>query len=415
VLLMAVPPTLACVSGRRVLTVAAGMGIRTVLLDEQIPVETAFMADVPVEVDLDDWQTAEAALRHAASRHRVDAVLSVRDSRVPLAGYLASRLGVGGLALHAALNCHDKARMRSALQGAGLPGPRYAVAQEPREALRLGEHVGFPLVLKRTRGAGGTGVRLCHDANELNSAVTALSDAEMPVELLAEQYLAGPEYAVQTVTTGTGTEILSVLAEHIGPPPRFAEIGYDHPCGLGPDRRGMLCDHVVAALGALGVDCGVAHVQVRLTGDGPRIIEVNPRPPGGLLAHVTEIVSGVDMVQAAIEAALDRPISRREPAADYIRYRCVVFDRTGFVDFDEAVLAEFEDIDDLAVGPVLALDVDRGDLVLPVEHPDGGAYGRLVVAGGHPAEVDRRYRDILDRLRLRIDDNPLPAPSNPEW
>lgn len=397
-------PTVVCVAGRHVLDVMSAMGIRTILLDDEIPWEVACAVDLPVEVDLTDWPACERALRTLLARTElsVDAVISLRDSHVPLAGYLAARLGTRGMSLHAALNCNSKARMRRALEGAGIANPAFALALEPKEAERLGETVGFPLVLKRTRGAGGGAVRLCEDQPALVAAIADLTETTGPAELLAEQYMTGPEYAVQTVTLDGVTEVLSVLRAHIGPAPRFAETGYDCPADLRPQQNAELDELVRAALSAVGLDHGVAHIQVRYTSEGPKVVEINPRPPGGVLAHVTHVVSGVDMVRAAIEAALGVRLTRSARRASHVMYRCVVFDRPGFLSYEAAALSDSPRGDGDSLTPIIEVDADPGDLVLAVDHPDGGVYGRVVLFGDADADLATQYRAVMDRLRPRI-------------
>lgn len=398
--------TVVSIAGRRVLEVLRDLGYRTVVLDHEVPWEVALNADVPVEVDLDDWEAAEAALTRVHQRAPVDAVLSVRDSYVPLAGYLAARLGVRGLALHAAQICHDKSRMRRALDGAGVANPRYAVVEEPAAALPAAGAVGYPMVVKRVRGAGGAGVRLCRDDAELAAVVVELTEPDDPVPLLLEEYLDGVEYAVQTVTVDGVTEVLSVLAEHIGPPPRFAETGYDVPSGLAVADEALLGRYVADALAAIGFDHGIAHAQVRLTADGPRVIEINPRPPGGVITDVTEVVSGVDLVRAAVQATLGVPLTRSAPRASHARYRCVVFPHAGVVHYDVSALEDLPPAPPGVPAPIVSIDVEPGDVVLPVEHPDGGVYGRVVVFGATEAELDAQYDAILGRLAIRV--RPIP-------
>ncbi len=397
--------TVICVAGRRVLEVLAGLGIRVILLDEEIPWDVACGVDLPVECDLTDWQACEQAVRKLLARTgtAADAVISVRDSHVPLAGFLAARLGIAGLPLHAALNCHDKARMRRVLDGAGLPNAKFALALDQKEAVLLADAVGYPLVLKRTRSAGGSAVRLCADAAALASVAAEFTAAGEPAELLAEEYLDGQEYAVQSVTISGQTEILSVFRTHIGPAPRFAEVGYDFPCDLRPRHYGELTRYVERALAAVGLDNAVAHSQVRLTRAGPRLIEINPRPPGGLLAHVSEVVSGVDLVRAAVEAALGEPLTRTAPLASRFRYRCIVFDRQGYLGYDPAALAGPQPG---GLTPIVEVDAEPGDLVLAVDHPDGGVYGRIVVFGNDADDLGASFADVLGKLKISLAGQP---------
>lgn len=380
--------SVACISGRRVVDVLAGMDVRTVLLGDPTPLELACLADVPLDVDLDDWRATETAVRWLHEVRPLDAVFSVYDAYLPLASYLAARLGVRGLALPAALNCDSKARMRLALEGAGVPGPYYVVVADPADVEAAAKRLGFPVVVKKAVGARGRGALLCRDRNDVARAATVLGGGA----LLVEQYVEGPEYAVQTITVDGVTEVVNVLAQHVGPGPRLAEVGYDFPSGLGENGDRELGLFVAAALRALGFDNGIAHVQARVGPAGPMLINVAARPPGGQLCAVTERVSGVDMTRAAVEVALGRPVVRRLATASHVLYRCVAFDKAGVVDYDPAALES----------PGVWLDVAPGDRVHPADDPKGGSYGRIVVYGDEPARLESDYQRILESLRPRV-------------
>ncbi|GAA3828562.1 hypothetical protein GCM10022226_56740 [Sphaerisporangium flaviroseum] len=391
-------PSVVCVAGRRVVDVLAEMGVRTVLLGDPTPIDLACTVDVPVDVDLDDWTATEAAVRRIHDAHPLDAVLSVYDSCLPLAGYLAARLNVAGLDLPAAMNCGNKLRMRLALEGAEIPGPAYVVVGDPDEGEAAAARLGHPVVVKKITDARGKGSRVCRNPADVGEAIAVLREETSP-NLLIEEYVEGPEYAVQTVTTGGVTEVVSVLAQQTAEGQRPVEIGYDFPSGLDGESLRRLGDFVARALRALGFGDGIAHAQVRLSGSAPVLINVKPRPPGGRLCAVTEAVSGVDMVRAAVEVALGRPISRRAPTARYARYRCMTTDVAGTVDYEPVTPhgAKGE-----LPPPTVAMDVEPGDEVLPLDHPGGGVYGRIVVYTESAAELEPAYRSVLDVLRPRV-------------
>jgi len=381
-------PSIACVSGRRVVDVLAGMDVRTVLLGDPTPLDLACLADVPLDVDLGDWKATEAALGALHHVRPLTAVFSVFDAHLPLAGYLAARLGIRGLSLAAALNCDNKARMRLVLDGAGVAGPAHLVVNDPADAEPAARRLGYPVVLKKTVGARGRGALVCHDDADVARAVTTFGGGA----LLVESYVDGPEYAIQTITVDGVTEVVNVLAQHVGPGPRQPELGYDYPSGLGEVGDLALGEFVVSALHALGFDDGVAHVQVRIGADGPVLMNVAARPPGGQLCALTERVSGVDMTRAAVDVALGLPVLRHEPTASRALYRCVAFGQAGVVDYDVDALDS----------PGVFLDVEPGDQVHPADDPRGGSYGRIVVYGDETPQLLRDYQAVLDSLRPRV-------------
>ena len=70
----------------------------------------------------------------------------------------------------------------------------------------------------------------------------------------------------------------------------------------------------VRAAEALGVRSGALHIEVKLTPDGPRIIEVNGRVGGGAIDALYTAVHGRSLTGYAAAAALGEPVGP-EPVA----------------------------------------------------------------------------------------------------
>ncbi|MET8155518.1 ATP-grasp domain-containing protein [Sphaerisporangium sp. NPDC005289] len=393
-------PNVICVAGRRVVHVLAEMDVRTTLLGDPTPLDLACVVDLPLDVDLGDWAATEALLRGLHDARPFGGVVNVYDAHLPLAGYLAARLGVAGPAMSAAMNCDSKLRMRLALAGGGVPVPAHHLVGDPDEAQAAASRLDYPVLVKKVTGARGKGTRVCRGPEEVAAAVVALRTEDHP-DLLVEEYIDGPEYAVQTVTAGGVTDVAGILAQHTAPGARPLEIGYDHPSGLGPEKEAELGAFVAEALRVLGLENGVAHTQVRLGPEGPVVVNVSLRPPGGRLCEVTEAVSGVDLVRAAVEVTLGRPVTRRSPVARYVMYRCLTFDQAGAVEYDPRALAEVGE----APAPVVSMDVEPGQTVFPVDHAEGGVYGRVVVYADDETRLVPAYQDAVGRLRPRVGDS----------
>jgi biotin carboxylase len=68
------------------------------------------------------------------------------------------------------------------------------------------------------------------------------------------------------------------------------------------ERHIMEC--ATAAVRAVRMTWGAVHVELRLGRDGPRIIEVNPRPAGGRIPDLVRAALGMDLIDAQVRAAL---------------------------------------------------------------------------------------------------------------
>ncbi|HET7013900.1 MAG TPA: ATP-grasp domain-containing protein [Streptosporangiaceae bacterium] len=380
------------------------LGARIVYLDGDVPLQTIPWVDQPVQADLSEPEAVLALVRQVCAGQPPAAVLTHTEPRIPLMAYLAERLQLAGRGLtqDAALNCHDKFRTRAVLEAAGVPSPAARLAHDAQDAADLAAGLGFPVVVKPRNRAGGSGVRMCRDADQVRAA-TALILAE-PAQgtlpgVVVERYIRGPEYAVQTITIDGATEVLSVFAQQVTRPPVFVELGYDYPADLTRAQHAELASVVASALEALAVTNWISHTQVKASADGFQVIEVNARRPGGRLTEMTDAVCGLDMVRAASELALGRPVSRTQPSAGYAAYRSIVTDQPGTLLYNSRL-----ELDALTspIPPIIEVDVPSGDPVLPVDHPGGGVYGRILVFGDSPAQVASDLRVINDALTLEV-------------
>jgi biotin carboxylase len=384
---------------------------RIVSVADTFPWDALLAVDIPIMLDLADWQGVEAQITALAQRVPIAAVISHVETQVPLMAFLNERLGyTGTLSLEAARNCRDKLRTRECLAACAVPSARFQLARTPDEAVHAAELLGLPVVVKPRDGTAGYAVRLGRTIDEVAAgaeAVLAWANAQgrLPT-ILVEEYLDGREFAVQTVSRAGQVQIVSIFEELLGPLPLFVEVGYDYPVRLDEDQQASIANVVQRALLALGVDNWVTHTQVRLTAEGPKIVEVNARVPGGQLLRMTTVVSGVDLLVAAVELALGLPLSSAAPQARVARYRSIVFDAAGTLTY--APLPSLDCLES-RIPPIVELDVQLGDPVLPVDHPDGGVYGRMLVFGEDAEMVARDYQRIEQALHMHVTPPQNPA------
>ncbi|GIH72218.1 ATP-grasp domain-containing protein [Sphaerimonospora thailandensis] len=398
--------TVVLIGGRaeREFTILRELGYRILYLDRRVPLRCMLWADVPIDVDVDDWDLVSDLIKDRLGGTPPAAVLTHVETRIPLMAHLTEcflRDG-RGLTLDAAWNCRDKWQTRNRLRRAGLPVPEFGLADDAADAVRIAADIGLPVVLKPRDGAGAFGVRRCLTTDEVRQAANAILADPGPATragVLIEEYLDGPEYAVQTLTQNGRTRLLSVFRQYMTEPPIFVETGYEHPSGLGSTDESALAEMVASALAALGITDWISHTQVRRGPGGFRIVEVNARRPGGRLVEMTSVVSGVDMIVAVSQLALGLPVTIGAPRATHALYRSVVFDEPGFLTYRTDV-----DISALSrsPAPIVEVEVAPGEPVLPMDHPEGGVYGRIVVFGHSTTEVADGVRAVREALDLRV-------------
>ncbi|MFH9468966.1 ATP-grasp domain-containing protein [Streptomyces clavifer] len=244
---------------------------------------------------------------------RFDGVITSCDYYLPTAARIAARLGLPGPAAEAMENACRKDATRRILDAAGLPGPRFAVCTDAVAAAEAARAIGYPLVVKPVDLCAGMLVRRVDDETELAAACDAL--AGFPVNargqlrtphILLEEFLQGPEVSVETVSYAGTTHVVGVTDKSVGGAPAFIETGHMFPAALGPDDLAAATGTALRAGAALGLDDVVAHTEIKLTPDGPRVVEVNPRPAGNRITELVRHVTGIDLAAACVDVALGR-------------------------------------------------------------------------------------------------------------
>jgi len=244
---------------------------------------------------------------------RFDGVVTSCDYYLPTVARIAALLGLPGPSAEAMESACRKDATRRVLAAAGVPGPRFAVCADEAEAAAAARDIGYPLVVKPVDLCAGMLVRRVDDAEQLTEACRALAafprnarGQRRTTHILLEEFLHGPEVSVETVTRRGAAHVVGVTDKSIGGAPAFVETGHMFPAALAPDDLAAATGTALRAGAALGLDDVVAHTEIKLTADGPRVVEVNPRPAGNRITELVRHVTGIDLAAACVDVALGR-------------------------------------------------------------------------------------------------------------
>jgi len=224
-----------------------------------------------------------------------------------------------GPGVAACARCMDKALAKHALREAGVPTPDWFAFNETAfrelgaaDALGLlEERLGFPLVVKPSRGGSALGVKFAASWLEVPEALVSAFSYDGRV--LLERYVEGRELAVSVL----GDEPLPVVEAIPGEGDRYDfearyEIGrttFACPAELTEAEVGAVTEAALGAYRALGCG-GFARADLILGEDGPQVLEVNAIPgltDTSLLPQAAEAagMSFEDLVERILQLALE--------------------------------------------------------------------------------------------------------------
>jgi biotin carboxylase len=144
-----------------------------------------------------------------------DRIIGILEPLMVQMAEARERYGVPGTRAKTAALFRDKASMKDALRAAGLPVARHRLVTSAADAKAFAAEVGFPMVLKPPAGMGAKATFRVTSEETLLRAVSGMRvDASSPV--LAEEFLRGREFSMETVTVGGKPRVHSI--SHYLPP-----------------------------------------------------------------------------------------------------------------------------------------------------------------------------------------------------
>jgi biotin carboxylase len=295
------------------LDAAARAGVRVSLLQlpERVTERQRQQTRRLVAVDYTREELAVEAARALHAQDPVDGVISFTEYGLWPAAAIRQALGCAGNPLEPVCLTRDKVAMRARMEQQGFPTVRYRRCASAAELLAFWEELDGPMIVKPVRGTGSEGVCLVSRRDELDPAWTG---ASVDGVVLAEQFVVGPEISVETLTLGGRHELVAVTEKITTGPPNFVEIGHQLPAPLTGARQ-QAASMALEFLALVGHELGPAHTEIRLSEQGPRLIESQTRPGGGFIWEMVELATGVDLVAETLAHLAGVPAPTRAPVA----------------------------------------------------------------------------------------------------
>lgn len=246
------------------------------------------------------------AIVKVAEEYRPDGIMTLATD-MPMRSIAAatSKLGLVGITCDCAMKSTDKAEMVKAFDDAGVPVPWYHIIENAVVLSKMSAEFTYPCVMKPTDNSGSRGVVLIKSADELQEAYKYSREQSRNGGVIVEEYLQGNEVSVEVVVYKGKAHILQVTDKLTTGAPNFVEMGHSQPSRFEGEVLEQIHDVAARACAAVGIVNGPAHVEMMVTSNGPKMIELGARMGGDCITtHLVPMSTGVDMIKATIDVAL---------------------------------------------------------------------------------------------------------------
>ncbi len=252
-----------------------------------------------------------------ARLEHIDGVLAyASDPAARTAAYVGEALGLNGNPLHAVETLTNKAKFRTFLRDHDFPVPKTYAFTDVESAVTALRDVKGEFVIKPADASGSKGIskwQVEEGADRLRQQVSAALETSFGDEVVVEEFIRRDGYQV----AGDGFIVDGQLVfrcfgnSHFnerGVNP-FAPVSASFPSLHPADVLDRVHDTLQRMIARVGLRNGPLNFDIFVKGEEVYLMDIGPRNGGNYIPQIIEQATGVDLVQATIDMALNRPVA----------------------------------------------------------------------------------------------------------
>jgi biotin carboxylase len=371
----------------------------------------ARVAEVPVVGGVFEWayQMPGAADEFANAHPDLapSAVVPLVEYATPFAARLAERYGLPGAGYGAAQVLRDKEILRRVTRAAGIANPESRPASGPADVRAfLAEHPGRA-VLKPANRQASVGTRIVGTDDDLDAVWAECAaqdegvfvpDRPMPLRMLVERYVVGPEYSVEMLVSDGEPIFANVTAKVLIPGARPIERAHVLPADIPAELDGLLREQTAAVLRAVAFDTGVVHCEWIVADGVPHLVECAGRFAGDGIVELIARAYEFPFEQSYYALMSGTPLPQPPPA---VAPRAAA---VWFLDAEPGVVDSVSGVAEAITVPGVVscqVDVSAGDQV-PELRSSWDRIGEVMVVTDTPAEASRQAQEAVALIQVKV-------------
>jgi formate-dependent phosphoribosylglycinamide formyltransferase (GAR transformylase) len=390
------------------------LGVQVVFASDRCDQLDDPWSDRAIPVRFWDEDHSVQSIVNACAASPVHGVIAVGDRPTVLGARVAEALGLRGNPANAARATRNKLASRRAFRSAGLLTPTFTDVSVTDDAAALAVQCTYPAIIKPLALSGSRGVMRVDRPSDFIWAFERLSRLlrspdvlnerdDVHARVLIETYIPGNEFAIEGAMTD-GAFRPFVIFDKPDPlvGPFFEETIYVTPSRASHVVQEAIVEAVATAARAIGLRHGPVHAECRVNTQGVYLLEVAPRPIGGLCARAIRFQDAagavVPLEEVLLRHSLGEDISRWAPSTRAAGVMMIPIPRRGVYRSVKGVeaAAACRGVDDIRI------TAKADELVLPL--PEGRSYlGFIFASGDDPGGVEQSLRDAHASLTFEIE------------
>lgn len=258
----------------------------------------------------------------------ITSIVSFVDPFVHIASILCDEFCVNYTSSTAIEMMEDKEKTRNFLKNQPY-SPKFFLLK-PNES--FSNNLAFPLIVKSPKSTGSKDVLLANDTDQLKKHLSHLRSKNPRETIMVEEYIEGPQYLVEALVYKRQANIIGIIEQEITQGKRFIITGYGVLVKAPKEIQTGLEEVLQSIVKAFNIENGALHLELRLTKNGWKLIEINPRISGGAMNTMLHAAFGFNLVEETLKLFLgERPdINPKHRKFVYTKY--VIVESKGILD-----------------------------------------------------------------------------------
>lgn len=380
---------------------AKEMGYEVISVDYDPDAVGFELADIKLVVSTLDQ---EEVLRQARIYKPDVVITSTSDGPVRTAAYVNEQLGKEpDLAYEDSLCATIKSYMRDRLKEYHVPIPQYFIVKNETEFMEAVKSLKGDMIVKPADNAGSRGVVLIkkdvtdgktQPDNVLEVYEYSKSNSRNGV-VMVEEFMEGEEVSVESMTVNGETTIVTITDKLTTPPPYFVELGHAEPSRHPIQLQEQIKEITKQAVAAIHLQNGPSHTEIKLTQDGPKIVELAARLGGDFItSRLVPLSTGVDMVGSSVVLATGGIIDLEKKWNKGAAIRFIPGESGTITDIDIP-----QEVYDLPGVEEIVLYKKTGDIVDGTKSSND-RLGHIIATGRDAQEAFEKATDVLNRIKV---------------
>lgn len=222
----------------------------------------------------------------------------------------------------------DKEKTRNYLKNQPY-SPKFSLIK-PHESVPT--NLKFPLIVKSPKSTGSKDVLLAKDSNQLNNHLRYLRSKNLGETIMIEEYIDGPQYLVEAIVYKRKPHVIGIIEQEITQGKRFIITGYGVLVKAPTEIQAGLEEVLQSIVKTFNIENGALHLELRLTKNGWKLIEINPRISGGAMNNMISAAFGFNLVEETLKLLLGEPPNIRPKHKKPVYTKYVIVESKGILE-----------------------------------------------------------------------------------